>query len=85
MMLKRTTFHSPRRFNLAPEAEGFVHVEFAMSCQGSENVLLQPDDFCSVPAVAWLLSALKNNNNNNKAQQLAKTECRSLKFYCGIS
>lgn len=49
--------HSPRRFNLAPEAEGFIHVEFALSCQGSENVLLQPDGLCSVPAVGWLLSA----------------------------
>lgn len=49
--------HSPRRFNLAPKAEGFIDVEFALSCQGSENVLLQPDGLCSVPAVGWLLSA----------------------------
>ncbi len=49
--------HSPSRLNLAPEAEGFIYVEFALSCQGSENVLLQPDGLCSVPAVGWLLSA----------------------------
>lgn len=49
--------HSPRRFNLAPEAERFVDVQFALSCHGSENVLLQPDGLCSLPAVGWLLSA----------------------------
>lgn len=49
--------HSPCRFNLAPEAEGFIYVEFSLSCQGSEYVLLQPDGLCSVPAVGWLLSA----------------------------
>lgn len=49
--------HTPCRFNLAPEAEGFIYIEFALSCQRSENVLLQPDGLCSVPAVGWLLSA----------------------------
>lgn len=56
MMLK-VTFRSPRRFNLAPEAEGFVHIKFALSCQGGEDILLQPDDLRSVPAVGRLLSA----------------------------
>lgn len=50
--------HSPCRFNLAPEAEGFIHIQFALSCQGSENVLLQPDGLRSVPAIGWLLSAI---------------------------
>lgn len=49
--------HSPCRFNLAPEAEGFIYVELALSCQGSENVLLQPDGLGPVPAIGWLLSA----------------------------
>lgn len=49
--------HSPGRFDLAPEAEGFIDIEFALSCQSSENVLLQPDGLCSVPTVGWLLSA----------------------------
>lgn len=49
--------HSPCRFNLAPEAEGFIHIEFALSCQCSKNVLLQPDGLRSVPTVGWLISA----------------------------
>lgn len=49
--------HSPSWFNLAPEAEGFIDIEFPLSCQGCENVLLQPDGLCSVPAVARLLPA----------------------------
>lgn len=49
--------HSPGRFNLAPEALRFIDVELALSRQGSENVLLQPDGLCSVPTVCWLLSA----------------------------
>lgn len=57
--------HSPCRFNLAPEAEGFIYVEFSLSCQGSENVLLQPDGLSSVPAVGWLLSA---RNRSSVAQ-----------------
>lgn len=47
--------HSPCWFNLAPEAEGFIDIEFPLSCQGSENVLLQSDRLRSVPTVAWLL------------------------------
>lgn len=49
--------HSPRWFNLAPEAQGFIDIEFSLSCQGCENVLLQPDGLRSVPAVARLLAA----------------------------
>lgn len=49
--------HSPRWFDLAPEAEGFIDVELFLSCQGSENVLLQPDGLRPVPAVARLLPA----------------------------
>lgn len=49
--------HPPCGLNLAPEAQGFIHVEFSPSRQGSENVLLQPDGLRSVPAVGRLLSA----------------------------
>lgn len=49
--------HSPCWFNLAPEAEGFIDIEVSLSCQGCENVLLQPDGLRSVPAVARLLPA----------------------------
>lgn len=49
--------HSPCWFNLAPEAEGFIDIEFSLSCQGCENVLLQPDGLRPVPAVARLLPA----------------------------
>lgn len=50
------TLRSPCRFDLAPEAQRFVNVEFALSRQSREDVLLQPDDLRSVPAVGRLLS-----------------------------
>lgn len=47
---------SPCRLDLTPEAQSFVDVELALSRQSRENVLLQPDDLRSVPAVGGLLS-----------------------------
>lgn len=58
--------HSPRWFNLAPEAEGFIDIEFPLSCQGGENVLLQPDGLRSVPTVAGLLPAKEKSDVYDK-------------------
>ena len=42
---------SPCWFDLAPEAVGFVDVEFALACKRSEDVLLQTDHLGPMPAV----------------------------------
>lgn len=72
--------HSPGRFNLAPEALRFIDIELALSRQGSENVLLQPDGLCSVPAVRWLLSARDTSAIQGTCLQISTRDQGSLKY-----
>lgn len=72
--------HSPGRFNLAPEALRFIDIELALSRQGSENVLLQPDGLCSVPAVCWLLSARDTSAVQGTGLQISARDQALLKY-----
>lgn len=72
--------YSPRRFNLAPEAESFIHIKFGLSCQGCENVLFQPDGLRSVPAVGGLLSATDKWPVYGAAVQTKVRDCSQVRM-----